>query len=306
MVTPRVKREAVAYLRTAHEVSERRACAALDVVRGLVRYRFTRPPDTALRERMKALAAERRRFGYRRLAIFLRRDGFDCNIKKVRRIYRDENLMVKRRKGRKKAVGTRQPLPRPDSVGQVWSLDFMSDALVDGKRLRVLAVMDQCSRACLTAVADTSMPGLRVVRELDLLVQAHGRPKVIVSDNGPELTSRAVLIWAASMGIDWHYIQPGKPQQNGYTESLNGKIRDEFLNEHWFGSIAEARVLLEAWRQDYNGVRPHSALGYLTPEEYVEKLSAKNLQGACPLQSIDGRQSPVYNTGVTLLEAGSK
>jgi len=271
-----------------------------------VRYSFTRPPDTALRERMKALAAERRKFGYRRLAIFLRRDGFACNIKKVRRIYREENLMVRRRKGRKKAIGTRTPLPKPDSVNQVWSLDFMSDALVDGKRIRVLAIMDQCSRECLTAAADTSMPGARVVRELNMLVAMRGKPHVIVSDNGPELTSRAVLIWATSMGIDWHYIQPGRPQQNGYTESLNGKIRAEFLDEHWFGSIHEARVLLEAWRQDYNAVRPHSSLGYLTPQEYVAKLAAKKLQGACPLHLVDGRQSSVYNPGTTLPSDGLK
>jgi putative transposase len=306
VVTPQGKREAVAYIEQAHEVSERRACRALGIERSLVRYRFTRPPDTEMRARLRELAAQRRKFGYRRLAIFLRREGFACNIKKVRRIYREENLMVKRRKGRKKAIGTRQPLPKPDSVNQVWSLDFMSDALVDGRRIRVLAIMDQCSRECLTAAADTSMPGLRVVRELDMLVAVRGKPKVIVSDNGPELTSRAVLIWAVEQGIDWHYIQPGKPQQNGYTESLNGKIRTEFLDEHWFGSIHEARALLEEWRQDYNAVRPHSSLGYLTPQEYVASLAAKKLQGACPLHLVDGRQSPVYKPGTALSADGLK
>jgi len=303
MVTPRAKREAVAYLKTAHEVSERRACQTLGANRALVRYRFTRPPDTALRERLKSLAVERRRFGYRRLAVFLRREGFADNIKKIHRIYKEEKLMVKRRKGRKRAVGTRQPLPKPDSVNQVWSLDFMSDAFTDGRRFRVLAVMDQCSRECLMAVADTSMPGLRVVRELDRLIALHGRPKIIVSDNGPELTSRAVLIWAHEQGIDWHYIQPGKPQQNGYTESLNGKIRDEFLNEHWFSSPQEVRTLLEAWRQDYNAVRPHSALGYLTPHEFAIKKFA----GASPgIIKIDGRQSSVYNPSMALLPDGLK
>lgn len=305
MVTPRAKREAVAYVKETRDLSERRVCAVLGVVRGLVRYRFTRPPDTRTRERLRELAAERRRFGYRRLDVLLRREGIEHNIKKVRRIYREENLMVKRRKGRKKATGTRQPLPKPDSVGQVWSLDFMSDTLACGRRFRVLAVMDQCSRECLLAIADTSMPGLRLVRELEMLVQVHGRPKAIVSDNGPELISSAVLAWTGK-DLDWHYIQPGKPQQNGFTESLNGKIRDEFLNENWFNSVAEARVLLEAWRQDYNSVRPHSSLGYLTPKEYADKLAAKKLQGACPLQSIDGRQSPVYKPGVTLLAGGLK
>ncbi len=306
MVTPQGQREAVAYIEKAHHVSERRACRVLGVERSLARYSFTRLPDTALRERMRALAAERRRFGYRRLAIFLRREGFVCNIKKIRRIYREEKLMVKRRKGRKKATGTRAPLPKADSVNQVWSLDFMSDAFTDGRRFRVFGVMDQCSRECLVIAADTSMPGLRVVRELDMIMQRRGKPKVIVSDNGPELTSRAVLIWAAQNDIDWHYIQPGKPQQNGYTESLNDKIRDECLNEHWFGSLAEARQIIENWRQDYNHVRPHSSLGYLTPQEYAETIATKNSQGACPLQSIDGFQLPVYNPGTTLLSAGLK
>lgn len=303
MVTPRAKREAVAYLKDTHEVSERRACRTLGANRALVRYRFTRPPDTALRERLKALAAERRRFGYRRLAVFLRREGFKDNIKKIHRIYKEEKLMVKRRKGRKKATGTRHSLPKPDSVNHVWSLDFMSDAFTDGRKFRVLAVMDQCSRECLMADADTSMPGLRVVRELNYLIARRGKPKVIVSDNGPELTSRAVLIWAHEQGIEWHYIQPGKPQQNGYTESLNGKIRDEFLNEHWFGSLHEVRGLLDEWRQDYNAIRPHSSLGYLTPMEYA----AKNFAGASPgIIKVDGRQSSVYNPGTTLLPDGLK
>jgi putative transposase len=296
VVTPQGQREAVAYVSSAHHISERRACRVLGVERSLARYSFTRPPDTALRERLKALAAERRRFGYRRLAIFLRREGFTCNIKKVRRIYREEKLMVKRRKGRKKATGTRAPLPKPDSINQVWSLDFMSDALTDGRRFRVFGVMDQCSRECLVIAADTSMPGLRVVRELDVLVQMRGKPKVIVSDNGPELTSRAVLIWAAQNDIDWHYIQPGKPQQNGYTESLNDKIRDECLNEHWFSSPAEARAIIEAWRQDYNHIRPHSSLGYLTPMEFVAKTAAKKSGGMPPDHSLTALTPPSITT----------
>lgn len=276
MVTPQGQREAVAYVQGTHEVSQRRACLVLGVERALVRYDFTRPPDTELRERLKELAGERRRFGYRRLAIFLRRDGFACNIKKVHRIYKEEQLMVKRRKGRKKATGTRAPLPRPDGLNQVWSLDFISDALNDGRRFRLLAIMDQCSREALSIAADTSMPGLRVVRELEYLVHLRGKPKMIVSDNGPELTSQAVLIWAAQQQIEWHYIAPGKPQQNGFTESLNDKIRNECLNEHWFCNLDEARRIVEDWRQDYNGVRPHSSLGYITPEEFVAEMNKQN------------------------------
>lgn len=264
MVTPAVRRQAVAHVEQVFAVSQRRACKALSVSRRRVGYRSNKNDD-ALRERMKVLAVERRRFGYRRLAVMLRRDGQDHNIKKIYRLYREEGLMVRRRKGRKRAMGTRLPLPKPDSLNQVWSLDFLSDALSDGRRFRVLGVMDQCSRECLTLVADTSIGGTRVVRELDVLVARYGKPSCIVSDNGTELTSRAVLIWAQENGIEWHYITPGKPRENGYTESLNGKIRDECLNENVFTSLAYARQVIEAWRQDYNHVRPHSSLGYQTP-----------------------------------------
>ncbi len=187
-----------------------------------------------------------------------------------------------------------------ESVNQVWSLDFMSDAFVDGRRFRVLGVLDQCSRECLAITADTSLPGLRVVRELDALVQKRGKPNVIVSDNGPELTSRVVLIWAAQNGIDWHYIQPGKPQQNGCTESPNDKIRDECLNEHWFGNLAEARQILEDWRQDYNHVRPHSSLNYRTPMEFVAaKNGAKKSGGSPPDHSLTALTPPsIHSTGL--------
>jgi putative transposase len=179
---------------------------------------------------------------------------------------------VKRRKSRKRAIGTRLPLPKSDSINQIWSLDFLSDALADGRRFRVLGVMDQCSRECLTLVADTSIGGVRVVRELDLLVAKLGKPYCIVSDNGTELTSRAVLQWAQDNTIEWHYITPGKPRENGFTESLNGRIRDECLNEHLFASLAHARHLIEAWRLDYNNIRPHSSLGYQTPSSFRVSL----------------------------------
>jgi putative transposase len=299
MVTPQSKREAAAYVEQMHDVSERRACRVLGVVRNLVRYSFTRPADTKLRDRLKELAAERRRFGYRRLAVLLKREGFACNIKKIHRIYREEKLMVQRRKGRKKATGTRAPLPKPDSIHQVWSLDFISDAFTDGRRFRILGVMDQCSRECLTLAADTSLPGLRVVRELDMLVSIHGNPKAIISDNGTELTSKIVLAWAAKNNIAWHYISPGKPQQNGYTESLNDKIRNECLNEHWFGTLAEAKTIIEAWRLDYNNVRPHSALDYLTPTEFVAKQAAKNSGGMPPETLLTALTQPsIHSTGL--------
>jgi len=253
------------------QVSARRAQRLVGLSRGTAHYTSKRNDD-ALRAALRRIAAERRRFGYRRLAIMLRREGHCCNVKKIYRLYREEGLMVRRRKGRKRAVGTRVPLPKPDLPGQVWSLDFLSDALSDGRRFRVLGVMDQCSRECLTLVADTSICGARVVRELDALVQQHGPPLSIVSDNGTELTSRVVLLWAQQNGVEWHYITPGKPQENGYTESLNGKIRDECLNENLFVSLAHARDLIEIWRQDYNNVRPHSRLGYQTPAAWRVSL----------------------------------
>ncbi len=254
------------HLKAAYEVSARRAQVVVGLSRGTAHYRSSRN-DVALREALRRIASERHRFGYRRLAIMLQREGQRHNLKKIYRVYKEEGLMVKRRQGRKRALGTRQPLPRPDSINQVWSLDFMSDALSCGRRFRVLGVLDQCSRECLTLVADTSIGGTRVVRELDALIQRRGKPLCIVSDNGTELTSKAVLQWAQEHCVEWHYITPGKPSENGYTESLNGKIRDEFLNEHWFRSLNEARRLMEEWRQDYNHVRPHSSLGYQTPAQ---------------------------------------
>lgn len=271
MVTPAVKRQAVALVEEVFQVSQRRACRALSVERRRLNYR-SRKNDSILRERLRALAAERRRFGYKRLAIMLKREGQLHNLKKIYRLYKEEGLSVKRRKGRKRAIGTRLPLPRADKINQIWSLDFLSDALSDGRRFRILGVMDQCSRECLALVADTSIGGARVARELDALVKQHGRPHCIVSDNGTELTSRAILQWAQDNRIEWHYITPGKPTENGYTESMNGKIRDECLNEEIFGSLAYARHIIEKWRQDYNNIRPHSSLGYQTPAQYRVSL----------------------------------
>jgi len=271
MVTPAVKRQAVALVEEVFQVSQRRACRALSVERRRLNYR-SRKDDSVLRERLKALASERRRFGYKRLAIMLKREGQIHNLKKIYRLYKEEGLSVKRRKGRKRATGTRLALPRADKINQIWSLDFLSDALSDGRRFRILGVMDQCSRECLALVSDTSIGGVRVARELDALVKQRGKPYCIVSDNGTEFTSRAVLQWAQDNQIEWHYITPGKPTENGYTESMNGKIRDECLNEEIFGSLAYARHIIEKWRQDYNNIRPHSSLGYQTPSQYRVSL----------------------------------
>lgn len=269
MVTPAARREAVALLREGLEVSERRACTMIGICRMTVRYRSTRPDDGLLRERMKALAHERRRFGYRRLHILLRREGYVVNHKRLFRLYREERLAVRQRGGRKRAMGTRSPIAVPLAPNHRWSLDFVSDQLLDGRRFRILAVVDDCTRECLTLVADTSLSGLRVARELDALITARGRPATIVSDNGTELTSNAILTWADESRVDWHYIAPGKPIQNAFVESFNGRLRDELLNETLFRSLSHARIALEGWRRDYNTDRPHSRLGWLTPAGYA-------------------------------------
>src|SRR5438093_12461969 len=260
MATPAVKREAVAHVRSAFELSERRACTMIGCVRMTVRYCSRRPQDTELRGRLRALAHERRRFGYRRLHVLLRREGFTVNHKRLFRIYREERLMVRKRGGRKRALGVRAPMPVPLAPNDRWSLDFISDQFICGRRFRILAVFDDCTRECLAAIADTSLSGQRVARELDLLIARRGRPKTIVSDNGTELTSNAILFWAKQTKVDWHHIEPGKPVQNAFVESFNGRLRNEFLNETLFTSLMQARQALEDWRCDYNMVRPHSRI----------------------------------------------
>ena len=279
MLTPAARREAVAHLQSAFEVSERRACAVLGVDRTSFRYRSSRPADAAVRARLRELAAVRRRFGYRRLLVLMRREGLTMNHKKFRRLYREERLQVRRRGGRKRALGTRAPLTIPQGPNQRWSLDFLSDAFVDGRRFRILAVVDDFTRECLALVADTSLPGLRVVRELEAIIARRGRPAMCVSDNGTELTGMAVLRWCQEIRIEWHYIAPGKPTQNAFIESFNGRLRDELLNETLFTSLAQARAVLAAWKDDYNNVRPHSSLGDLTPREFIDRSACRPQRG---------------------------
>jgi len=271
MVTPAARREAVAHLQVSFEVSERRACAALAVDRTSVRYRGNRLDDAPVRARLRELAAVRRRFGYRRLHVLMRREGLMMNHKKFRRLYREERLQVRRRGGRKRAIGTRVPMTIPQGPNQRWGLDFLSDAFTDGRRFRILAVVDDFTRECLALIADTSLPGLRVVRELETVMARRGRPAMCVSDNGTELTGMAVLHWSQETQIEWHYIAPGKPTQNAFIESFNGRLRDELLNETLFTSLPQVRAVLTAWKDDYNNIRPHSALGNLTPTEYANR-----------------------------------
>ena len=287
MVTPVARREAVAHLRQGYQVSQRRACRAIGADRSSMRYRSFRPDDGALRARLRELAASRRRFGYRRLGILLRREGTHMNHKRLRRLYVEERLQVRRRGGRKRALGTRAPMTVPQGPNQRWSLDFVSDALADGRRFRILTVVDDFTRECLCLAADTSLSGLRVARELDAIVATRGRPIACVSDNGTELTSMAILRWSQETRVDWHYIAPGKPTQNAFAESFNGRLRDECLNEHWFESLADARRKIGAWRIDYNTVRPHSRLGNIPPAAYA-KLCAPGMQRDGALEQPGG------------------
>jgi putative transposase len=234
-----------------------------------VRYRSRRPNDDELRRGLRALAHERRRFGYRRLHVLLRREGFTVNHKRLFRLYREERLMVRRRGGRKRALGTRAPILVPQQPNERWSLDFVADQFIDGRRMRILVVVDDCSRECLALIPDTSISGIRVARELDRLLVDRGKPKMIVSDNGTELTSNAILQWADDHKVAWHYIAPGKPMQNAFAESFIGRLRDELLNETLFRSLPQTRVVLEAWRADYNTNRPHSRLGWMSPTFYA-------------------------------------
>jgi putative transposase len=282
MVTPTVKREAVAHLTEAHAMSERRACSVIGCDRMTARYRSRRPDDPVLRARLVALAKERRRFGYRRLLIFLRREGFVVNHKRLFRLYREERLVVRKRGGRKRALGTRTPIPGAVLPNDRWSLDFVSDQFVSGRRFRILGIFDDCTRECLAAVADVSLSGRRVARELDLVIAARGKPRSIISDNGTELTSNAILAWTAESRVDWHYITPGKPIQNAFIESFNGRLRDEFLNETLFTSLMQARLALEEWRRDYNTVRPHSGIDWLTPADYAAQFSPQRPSDAPP------------------------
>jgi putative transposase len=208
--------------------------------------------------------------------------GVMINHKKFRRLYREERLQVRRRGGRKRALGTRAPMAIPQGRNQRWSLDFVSDAFACGRRFRIFAVVDDFTRECVRLIADTSISGLRVARELDWAIAERARPAMIVSDNGTELTSMAILRWSKERDVEWHYIAPGKPQQNGFIESFNARLRDECLNETIFTSLAQARSVLAAWRHDYNHHRPHSSLGNMTPAEMAAKSVGKPGWGLTP------------------------
>ena len=242
--------------------------------RKTVRYRSRRPPDAELRGRLRELAGEQRRFGYRRLHVLLVGEGHVLNHKKTQRLYREEGLTVRKRKGRKRATGSRAPILVEALPNARWSVDFVHDQLSNGRRLRILNVIDDVTKECLAAVADTSISGRRVARELDAILARRGKPNLIVSDPGTEFTSNAMLAWAQTSRVEWHFIAPGKPMQNGICEAFNGRMRDELLNETIFYDLDHARAALARWVDTYNRQRPHSALDYLTPAAFAGTFTA--------------------------------
>lgn len=274
MVGPAAKREGVAHLQAELGLSERRACSIVNADRKMIRYRSCRRPDTELRTDLRELANVRRRFGYRRLFVLLRQRGEPSGINRIYRLYREEGLAVRKRRARRRAVGVRAPILVEARPNARWSLDFVHDQFACGRRFRILNVVDDVTRECLAAIPDTSISGRRVARELTTLIEQRGKPGMIISDNGTEFTSRAMLAGAEQHIINWHFIAPGKPMQNGFCESFDGRMRDELLNETLFFGLDHARTRIIDWADDYNRQRPHSALGYLTPAAYAANLTA--------------------------------
>lgn len=228
--------------------------------------------DGEIRERIRTLAQKRRRFGSPRIYLLLRREGMVINHKKVERIYREEGLSLRKRKRKKMAAQTRVIFPPAQRPNERWSMDFVSDSLVTGRRFRALAVVDDFSRECPVIEVDTSLGSARVVQVLDRLAELRGLPEMITMDNGPEFTGRTLDEWAYRTGVRLNFIRPGKPTENAFVESFNGRFRDECLNENWFMSLKHAREVIEAWRKDYNVARPHSSLEGLSPKEYLETI----------------------------------
>lgn len=276
MVTPDVGREMATHLTTTYPVSQRRACRVVGVNRATLRYRPQRKAELmqaekAVGSRLVELARERPRFGYRRLGVLLRREGFVANHKRIYRLYKMGNLAL-RRKGRKRLASiSRVPLAQPVKANQVWAMDFVHDTLANGHKFRTLNIVDVYTRECRAIEVDTSLSGHRVVRVLETLREEHGLPERIMLDNGPEFAGKALDEWAYSHKVELGFIRPGKPMENGYVESFNGKFRDECLNSHWFMSMEDARTIIERWRVDYNEHRPHSSLGQLTPADFAKR-----------------------------------
>ena len=260
----------MSYVEVEYQMSERHACRLVGLGRSTYRYRRRKAErDVALRARLKELAAERMRFGYRRLRAMLTREGISANHKHVYRLYREEGLAMRIRHRRRIRWAGTVSSPGGSQPNERWSMDFVSDCLSTGRVIRMLTVVDDCTRECPAIEVDTSLGGLRVRRVLDRIASERGLPEAIVLDNGPEFRGRALAAWSEERGVRLEFIQPGKPTQNAYAESFNGRLRDECLNANWFTSLGDARRKIESWRQDYNQQRPHSSLNYLPPTEFA-------------------------------------
>jgi putative transposase len=272
-VTAGERRRVVREVQAAVCISERRATRFTGFPRATVRYRSVREPQDALRTRIRQLAAERVRWGYRRIHVLLVREGWPVNRKRVQRLYREEGLAVRRRRSKRRSQAP-QPVRGPISgPNERWSMDFVSDTLGSGRRFRCLTIVDEYDRSALAIEVAHSLPAARVIEVLERLRTERGLPETIITDNGPEFTSRALDAWAYARGVRLDFIQPGKPVQNAFIESFNGSFRDECLNLHWFLTLPEARRTIEDWRVDYQTERPHSALGNLTPAEFGGRYS---------------------------------
>jgi putative transposase len=241
----------------------------MNISTSVLRYRARPNFNDQLCERIVSLAGQRRRFGYRRIHVLLKREGWCVNVKRVYRLYRSAGLAVRKRSRKRIGLTERVPLLLPEVPNHAWSMDFVHDGLADGRRIRCLNVVDDCTKESIVIEVDTSISGERVTRVLDRIAGHRPLPRMIRVDHGPEFTSLALDAWAHARGVKLAFIQPGKPTQNAYIESFNGRFRDECLNDHWFLTLYEARVLIEAWRKDYNSTRPHSSLGNITPAEFA-------------------------------------
>ncbi len=256
----------------AEGLSERAACRLAGCPRRTFQYRLRRSDDPKIIERMRAIAAERPRFGWRRINVLLQREGIMLNHKRLRRIYRAEQLQVRARKKRHVRYVRGSTVVTATRPNQRWSVDFLHDTLANGRQIRVMTLIDDYTREALAVEVDFSLPTLRVLRAFDLIGWERGLPQTIRFDHGPEFTSLAMLKWGAEHQVELHFIDPGKPTQNGLVESFNGRVRDELLNLNCFSDVFAARAAAEAWLIDYNEVRPHSSLGYLTPAEFITSL----------------------------------
>ena len=272
MVRPADRKEAIIYLEEHFKISERRSCRVLKVNRAVFRRQPTRDEQAFLRMRIKEIASVRIRYGYRRIHVVLRREGWAINVKRVYRLYKQEGLNLRGKTKRKRISQSRVPdKSGAQTVNQCWAMDFVQDQLFNGKRFRILTVVDVFSRECLDTYADKAIKGEKVTEVLELLKQTRGLPARIKVDNGPEFISRALDAWAYFNHVKLDYSRPGTPTDNPHIESFNGSLRDECLNTNWFMSLEDAREKLERWRKDYNEFRPHSALDYLSPVEYAKK-----------------------------------